>query len=130
MYFKLELNYSLSIHFIGKWFTLFAFHRILMERGTLFSSIECFISPQSKRIYYDETEKKVEDVLFDNGCIVHSFLNEFVSLIILSEEEYNPFFERYPEYQFLPCVTPHWILHSILNETMLPYVVVYCFNDF
>lgn len=99
-----------------------------MERGNLFSSLECFISPQSKQIYYDETKKKVEDVLFENGCMIHSFLNEFVTLIILTEEEYNPFIEKHPDYQFLPYVTPHWILHSILNETMLPFVFTFLFQ--
>ena len=62
-----------------------------MKRGDLFSPLECFISDAAKLIRREESGYSVSEIISKNGCIIHSFINEFVNIIIITEAEYYQF---------------------------------------
>ena len=89
-----------------------------MQRGTLFSSIELYISKAARSIRNGDTEKTLEELAFANGAIIHSFVNEFVNLIVITEKEY----QQYSILKGVPIVSANWVYDSIRNATLLPYV--------
>lgn len=96
------------------------FHKFFMKGHPLFSSVECYITDHARLIKNDE--KSVEDILAANGSIIHSFLNEFVNLVIITEEEYCQYQKQYTCTPIPIFVTPNWVFDSFQCATILPFV--------
>ena len=92
-----------------------------MQRGTLFSSTELYLSEFARCARNGKDELTLEELAFANGSIIHSFLNEFVNVIVITEEEYH----SYSKVKTIPIVSVNWVFDSIQNATLLPYVYSY-----
>lgn len=93
-----------------------------MGRGVLFSPLECYISDAAKAMKREPGGFTAGEILTMNGSLIHSFINEFVNIVIIKDDEYFQLSNNSIKTDSLVFVTPNWVFDSFESATILPYV--------
>lgn len=94
----------------------------LMELKCLFSRLEFYVTDEASKMTSEENGKTLCSLIRQEEGIIHSFLNNFVTLIIATREEYSKVVES-PRYRSdIPVVSPNWVFECISSRCLFPYV--------
>lgn len=91
---------------------------------TFFSSFEFFLSDGVKQVHNEDESLILEDAILSHGGMILSFINEYVNVIVIKDDEYYSFIEKNPNWAFVHIVSPNWVFDSIANNTILPFVML------
>lgn len=91
---------------------------------TLFSSFEFYLSDGVKEVDNEDKSLILENAILSHGGMIISFMNEYVNIIVMKDDEYCSFIEKNPNWAFVHIVSPNWVFDSIANHTILPFVLL------
>ena len=97
---------------------------LVMEVSNLFAWLECFISEEADKRTYEGIRDSLSDLISQHGGIVHSLLVQDVDVVIALPSEYSALKEAWQRDDVIPFVSPLWVVDSIRNGTVYPFVVV------
>lgn len=103
----------------------FDFIHFLMELKCLFSRLEFYVTDKASILKSEENGKSLCSLIRQEQGIIHSFINDFVTLIISTREDYSKVVES-PLYRSdLPVVSPNWVFECISSRCLFPYVSLF-----
>ena len=94
----------------------------LMEVKCLFSSLEFYVTDKASAMKSENNGKSLGSLIRQEQGIIHSFLNNFVTLIVATREEYSEVVES-PLYRSeVPIVSPNWVFECTSSRCLFPFV--------
>lgn len=99
-------------------------HNLLMQARCLFSQLEFYITSLASRVVEEKQGNDVCSLVCQEQGVIHSFLNEFVSVVVATKDEFEDI-TLSPFYHYdIPVVSPNWVFQCVLNRCVLPYVIL------
>lgn len=96
-----------------------------MELKCLFSGLEFYITEKASMQKSEESGKGLCSLIRQEQGIIHSFINNFVTLIISTRGEYSEVVASSLYRSDIPVVSPNWVFQCISCRCIFPYVSLF-----